>query len=107
GLPLAGRELAPDPEDLATQLRRVTLRHAGAMSDEVLLGELKDAPQGLVIVNSRKHALQLYRAAMASGLAGVVHLSTRQHATDRRLILAEVRRRLAAGVPCRLIATSL
>jgi CRISPR-associated endonuclease/helicase Cas3 len=107
GLPLEGKELAPDPEDLARQLNRVTLRHAGPMSDDALLDELAAAPQGLVIVNSRMHALQLYRAAEARGLPGIVHLTTRQYAADRRRILADVRQRLKDGAPCRLIATSL
>lgn len=107
GLSLEGRELAPDPEDLALKLRRVTLRYAGSMSDDALIGELADAPQGLVIVNSRKHALQLYRAAETAGLGGLVHLTTRQYAADRRVILADVRRRLKDGATCRLIATSL
>ena len=107
GLPLEGRELAPDPDDLGRQLRRVTLRHAGPMSDDALLDELAGAPQGLVIVNSRKHALQLFRAAEAAGLDGLVHLTTRQYAAHRRRILAAVRRRLIDGQPCRLIATSL
>ena len=107
GLPLEGKELAPDPESLARQLKRVTLHHAGAMTDAALIEELQSAPQGLVIVNSRKHALQLYRAAEAAGLDGLVHLTTRQYAADRRNILADVRQRLKVGVPCRLIATSL
>jgi CRISPR-associated endonuclease/helicase Cas3 len=68
---------------------------------------LADAPQGLIIVNSRKHALQLYRAAEGAGLGGLVHLTTRQYPADRRDILADVRRRLKDGSPCRLIATSL
>jgi len=107
GLPLEGKELAPDPEDLARRLRRVTLRHAGPMADGDLIAELAEAPQGLVIVNSRKHALALYRGAQAAGLDGLVHLTTRQYAADRRGILAQVRQRLKDGAPCRLIATSL
>lgn len=107
GLPLEGKELAPDPENLARRLKRVTLHHAGPMADDALVEELADAEQGLVIVNSRKHALQLYHAAEAAGLAGLVHLTTRQYAADRRRILADVRQRLQDGAPCRLIATSL
>jgi len=107
GLPLEGKELAPDPENLARQLKRVTLRHAGPMPDEALLDELTEVSQGLVIVNSRKHALQLYRAGEEAGLDGLMHLTTRQYAADRRILLAEVRRRLKDGAPCRLIATSL
>lgn len=107
GLPLEGKELAPDPERLARRLRRVTLRYAGPLSDDALIAELARAPQALVIVNSRKHALQLYRAAQDAGLEGLVHLTTRQYAADRRTILAEVRQRLRGEEPCRLIATSL
>ncbi|CEJ15582.1 HD domain protein [bacterium YEK0313] len=101
------RELASDPLALHRAFRRVTLRRAGRMTDEAVVGELGAVEQGLVIVNSRVHALALYRAARAAGLTGMVHLTTRQTAADRQLILAEIRRRLAAGEPCRVIATSL
>ncbi|CAN7285802.1 CRISPR-associated helicase Cas3' [Rhizobium sp. LjRoot30] len=107
GLALEGRELAPDPQRLARQLRRVTIERAGEMSDADLVSALEGAPQGLVIVNSRKHALSLFREAQAAGLSGLVHLTTRQYAAHRREILADVRQRLIDGAPCRVIATSL
>lgn len=107
GLPLAGRELAPDPAHLARELERVRLVHAGAMSDDALTAALETERQALVIVNSRKHALALYRQAQAAGLDGLVHLTTRQYATHRRQILERVRECLANQRPCRLIATSL
>jgi len=107
GLELEGRELAPDPDGLAAQLSRVTIRHGGPLGDDELVAELDQHPQGLVIVNSRKHALALYRKAGEAGLAGLVHLTTRHYAADRRRILADVRQRLTDGAPCRLIATSL
>ena len=106
-LSLAGRELAPDPERLARELKRIMLHHAGAMTNAQLTAALAAEPQGLVIVNSRRHALELYLEAKSAGLAGLVHLTTRQHAADRRESLAEVRERLKAGAPCRVIATSL
>jgi CRISPR-associated endonuclease/helicase Cas3 len=101
------RELAPDPAGLADELRRVRLVHGGDMNDAALVEALADAPQSLVIVNSRKHALALYRAAQAAGLEGLVHLTTRHYAAHRRKILEKVRRTLKAGAPCLLIATSL
>lgn len=101
------RELAPDPQALADELQRVRLVHGGDMNDAALIDALARAPQGLVIVNSRKHALALYRAAEAAGLEGLVHLTTRHYAAHRREILAKVREMLKAGQPCRLIATSL
>jgi CRISPR-associated endonuclease/helicase Cas3 len=101
------RELAPNPDALAEQLRRVRLLHGGDMNDAALVDAIAATPQALVIVNSRKHALALYRAAQAAGLDGLVHLTTRHYAAHRRQILEKVRRTLKVGGPCRLIATSL
>ncbi|MBJ3777936.1 CRISPR-associated endonuclease Cas3'' [Acuticoccus mangrovi] len=106
-LPLAGRELAPDPARLAREMKRVRLHFGGAMDDTALVGALGETGQGLVIVNSRGHALALYRAAVAAGLDGMVHLTTRQYAAHRRRILKDVRDRLDVGAPCRVVATSL
>lgn len=108
GLTLGGRELAPDPNALAKHFRRVAIVFAGAMTDDDLVAALTEWPQALVIVNSRKHALALYRRAEAAKLEGLVHLSTRQHAADRRAILDDIRARLGnAARACRVIATSL
>jgi CRISPR-associated endonuclease/helicase Cas3 len=106
-LPLTGRELAPDPERLSRELKRVTLRHAGTLDDMTLIAALSQDPQVLVIVNSRKHALALYRQAAKAGLSSIIHLTTRQYAEHRRRILDTVRQRLRNGDNCRLIATSL
>ena len=99
--------LAPDADALHAQLRRVTPRINGEMADDDLVREVAEQPQGLVIVNGRRHARELYLAAREAGLEGVIHLTTRQTAADRRAILADVRRRLRDGAPCRVIATSL
>jgi CRISPR-associated endonuclease/helicase Cas3 len=100
-------ELAPEPTRLHHGLRRVRLRHLADVTDDQLLCELSETWHGLVIVNSRAHALVLYRKAAEQGLEGVIHLTTRQYAAHRREILNNVRRLLKDGAPCRLIATSL
>lgn len=107
GLPLGGRELAPDPHGLAARLARTRIRHAGPMRNADLVEALAGERQALIIVNSRRHAVDLYRDAEAAGLEGVIHLTTRQCAAHRRLILEDVRARLKGAKPCRLIATSL
>ena len=107
GLDLKGRELAPDPHDLAQRLRRARITLGGKMDNDALVAAITREPQALVIVNSRRHALDLYRQAQAAGLDGLVHLTTRQCAAHRREILAEARDRLPNGKPCRMIATSL
>lgn len=113
GLPLTGRELAPDPQRLSQALRRANIVRASAMTNADLVSAMRDHPQALVIVNSRKHALDLYRDAKAAGLDGLVHLTTRQCAAHRRIILDDLKERLdpntplADRPPCRVIATSL
>lgn len=107
GLPLAGRELAPDPEVLARKLKRARIVQGGEMGDSALVAALQGAPEGFVIVNSRKHALALYRLAQHDALGGLLHLTTRQYPAHRRRIVADIKARLAQGLPCRLIATSL
>ena len=61
-----------------------------------------------MIVNSRAHALALYRKAVDAGLEGVVHLHDAPICdAPTATILGDIRRRLANEKPCRLIATSL
>lgn len=107
GLKLQGRELAPDPPRLARALKRVRIEFGGEMNDNALVDALGSQHQALVIVNSRQHALNLYQRAENAGLPGAIHLTTRQYAAHRRVILADVCERLKQGEPCRLIATSL
>ena len=109
GLPLAGRELAPEPQELARRLRRARILHGGAMDDSALTAALREAPQSMVVVNSRRHALELFKAAQAEGLEGLVHLTTRQYPAHRRRIIEDLRKRLKPNSTqaCRLIATSL
>lgn len=103
------RELAPRPQEIAAAMKRVEIRPVGEMADDDLIAELGRHRHGLIIVNSRAHALALYRKAADTELDGVLHLTTRQYAAHRRAILADVRERLSheTGRPCRLIATSL
>jgi CRISPR-associated endonuclease/helicase Cas3 len=107
GLALEGRELAPDPAKLAKQLARVKLSKGHELDDSQLVEALRANEQAMIIVNSRQHALVLYKAAKEASLEGVIHLTTRQYANHRRRILDEVRTKLASSEPCRLIATSL
>ena len=105
GLALAGRELAPDPSRLTTRLKRTQISHGGVMNNASLIAALHGVKRGLLVVNSRVHALDLWKEA--KGMEGLFHLSTRQYAAHRRRMLAVIRQRLADGLPCRVISTSL
>ncbi len=99
------RELAPDPQRLYRTLKRTRLDHRGEMSDIQVEEQLRKAPQALCIVNTRRHAWELYEAI--KNVEGAFHLTTRMCACHRRKKLHVVRERLKSGAPVRLIATSL
>ncbi len=99
------RELAPEPQRLFRELERARVRVLGALEDAALTEQIARREQVLCIVNNRRHARALYESF--AGLPGARHLTTRMCAKHRSNVLAEVRRMLKKGEPCRLVATSL
>ena len=100
------REIAPAPDRLHEQLKRVIVEHVGDRSDDELVNELLSERQVLCIVNNRRHARHLYEQ-MERGGEGTYHLSTLMCAEHRGVQLAKISDRLAQGKTCRLISTSL
>jgi CRISPR-associated endonuclease/helicase Cas3 len=99
------RELAPEPARLFEQLKRVTVKHVGALDDADLLSQLREREQVLCIVNNRRHARALYQGM--ADLGGAYHLTTLMCAAHRSQVLATVREALKQGRPCRLVSTAL
>ena len=101
---LSAEELCPMEEDAWDAFRRVTFRRTGKLTDAELAGELQGLEQVLCIVNTRKSAQEIFRRL---GGEGNFHLSTLMYPAHRRAQLEEIRCRLAAGLPCRVVSTSL
>ena len=99
------REIAPDPQHLYQRLKRVQIAHTGTVDDSELVVRLRESPQSMCIVNTRRHARELYDSIR--DLEGSFHLTTLLCARHRREKLNTVRMRLNEGAPVRLIATSL
>jgi len=100
------RELAPRPQALYAELRRVDVEVLpGATSDEAIAERFAGREQMLCSVNRRDHARALFDRIAA--LPGAGHLSTLMCPAHRRQILRDVRERLRNGAPVRLVATSL
>lgn len=99
------RELAPDPDGLYQQLRRVEVEVKGAVPDEDISDRFTQQPQMLCIVNTRAHARKLFEAI--KHLPGAVHLSTFMCPVHRRQVLADIKAQLKAHQAVRLVATSL
>ena len=101
---LALKEIAPDPAGLYAAFRRVTLRHIGTLDTPTLAQRLGEHAQVLCIVSSRKQAQEVYRLLPPEG---AFHLSTLMPPVRRRAVLETIRGRLKAGLPCRVVSTSL
>jgi CRISPR-associated endonuclease/helicase Cas3 len=100
------REIAADPPALFRRLRRVRYewRIEPALTWPEVAEEIRAEPHALAIVNTRADAHELL------GLLDdpeALHLSTTLCGAHRRAVIAEVRRRLAADEPCRLVTTQV
>ncbi|MDR3638624.1 MAG: CRISPR-associated endonuclease Cas3'' [Isosphaeraceae bacterium] len=100
------RPLIADPRSLHQALRRTSVDVWGKTTNEELVIWLRDEPQSLCIVNSRRHAADLFEAL---GDLDALHLSASMCAAHRSAVVGEIRRRLSAEVnaPCRVISTQV
>lgn len=98
------KELCPRIEENFRVFRRVTYRNAGSLTDDELAEELVQKNQVLCIVNTRKAAQKIYTLLPEEGR---YHLSTLQYPAHRKTVLDTIRPRLQAGMPCRVVSTSL
>ena len=102
-------EIIPHPKHLFTQLRRVSVewpKRGEKKSWAALAQEVAREHQALVIVNTRKHALQLFRLLASTG-PQVLHLSNNMCPAHRLLRLDTIRARLLRGDGCIVVSTQL
>jgi CRISPR-associated endonuclease/helicase Cas3 len=106
------REIAPHPPSLFRQLRRVDYHLP--KSDETLdwpdLAEkLATAKQALCVVNLTRHAAMLWGELKRRLPADEkpIHLSAAMCPQHRLDLIHEIRERLPAGKPCRVVSTQL
>jgi len=101
------REIIPDPNHLYAQLKRVELRLPADWHQptdwESLAPELAEHDAVLAVVNSRRHARDLHRLMPP----GTIHLSALMCGAHRSRVIAEIKQRLADGLPTRVISTQL
>lgn len=101
------REIVGADRELAGRLKRVRAEIKSTMTDGELIAGLTGVDQGLIIVNNRRHARELFEAMRKSGLEGVCHLTTAMTAAHRQQVLERIRNNLSLQRPVRLVATSL
>jgi CRISPR-associated endonuclease/helicase Cas3 len=103
---LHAREIVPEPQQWFKALRRVQYdwQTQQALPWEAIARLLQAEPQALAVLNTKKDALALLDALNDPT---ALHLSTLLCGAHRRAVIAEVKRRLAANQPCRLISTQV
>lgn len=103
---LQPREIVPEPRRHFETLRRVT--YDWQVDDpwtwERVAQDMRLQEQALAIVNTRADAMDLLDALDDPA---ALHLSTRLCGAHRLAVIRRVRRRLARGRPCRLVATQV
>jgi CRISPR-associated endonuclease/helicase Cas3 len=100
-------EIMDEPARLFRDLQRVqTEWRPGPMSWAAVAGEIARCPQVLVIVNTRKHAAELYSEVIRF-VPGALHLSNNMCPLHKLVQIQEIHRRLNAQEPCLVIATQL
>ena len=106
---LRPREIAPQPEQLYHEFKRVkSTRHLDPMTDEELAQVLSEERQVLCIVNTRRQARELFKALRQRvGGQGCFHLSALMYPGHRARKLAQIKQALAQGQPCRVVSTQL
>jgi len=101
------REIIKNPDDLYTQLERVTVRLPadwGKPTDwPTLATELEQLQSVLAIVNTRKDARALWQHMPK----GTLHLSALMCGAHRSQVIHDIKSRIKTGVPTRVVSTQL
>ncbi|QDU72627.1 CRISPR-associated endonuclease Cas3'' [Mucisphaera calidilacus] len=106
------REIIPEPKTLAQALRRVTIEPVRTLTQDALAMELADLDRVLCVVHTKKQARELYkqlveRLTKEDDDASCFFLTTDLCAEHRTSVLQQIRERLEAEQPCRVVSTSL
>lgn len=95
----------PGPAELYEAFRRVRVELAGEMDDAALAEIMGGQAQCLCVVNTRRHARELFECIRH--LPGAHQLSALMCPAHRSKKLEAIRADLKAGRPCRVVSTSL
>lgn len=107
GLPaklMEAREIVANYPEHFSRLKRVEFVDIGKQTHADVAARASEAMQALVIVNTKKDSAKIFQHIEGDD---VFYLSTWLTADHRREVLAEVRRRLDEGLPCRLVSTQV
>ncbi len=94
-----------DQERYVEEFRRAEFEYDGKLSDDELVLKISGEKQVLCIVNTKAHAEKLFK--MLGDAEENICLSTHKYPKQRKCEIKKLKDRLAKGLPCRVISTSL
>lgn len=100
-------EIVQNQEQLNKIFKRVNIQYIGNKSDDEISLELSRLQQVLCIVNTRRHAKELFEKLYRFRKEGTYHLSARMCPAHRKIVLNEIRKRLEEERECRVVSTQL
>jgi CRISPR-associated endonuclease/helicase Cas3 len=101
-------EIAKNTKELYSLLRRAVIQVIPeSLSDDELSNRLIGHERVLCVVNTRRHAQELFEKIKNMNAEGLYHLSTTMYPMHRKKVLEEIRDRLTNGLLCRVISTSM
>lgn len=100
-------EIAPDPEQLYEDFRRVRVNLLGEQDDDALAMKILDEDQVLCIVNTRAHARKIFERIASESKEGLYHLSALMCPVHRSAKLKIIKQALKDGELCRVVSTQL
>lgn len=98
-------EIIDDTYKLFDDLKRVSGKFIGKKSVEDICNEMNSHKQVLTIVNTKKHAKEIFENLGES--EGNFHLSTNMYPNHRKEVIKIIRERLKNGEECRVVSTQL
>ncbi len=98
------RPIVDDAPMLHRSLRRTRVELGGKLSLADLASRLMTERRALCIVNTRRHASELFKAL---GDADALHLNANMCGAHRAQVVEEIRRRLKDGRACRVVSTQV
>lgn len=101
---LQPEEIMENIPELYRFFKRVTYQFDGEKTYDEIAAEIKGHGQALCIASTKKEALEIF-SRLEDGDS--FYLSTNLCPAHRKKVIAEIKRRLAEGLPCRTVSTSI
>ncbi|MDR0484163.1 MAG: CRISPR-associated helicase Cas3' [Alphaproteobacteria bacterium] len=107
---LKSQEIVSNQKALQEFFKRVEVEYIGKKTDNELVAELVNQDSSLVIVNTKKHAKELYQKMVQQKVnekQEIFHLSTFMCAIHRKEVIFKVKKRLENNLTTVVISTQL